>query len=680
MKTCHDSTIIYVSQTSGDDANTGYSRVADGTGAGPFRTLERAVTSIVSMRTSGLRQQMTVRIMGDYYMNDTLRLGCLDYPRYPKFNPDTPVENIRFESDGDCPARLIGGRRLTGFASDTLNGRTCLSVEIPDVRDGKWSFTDLYVNGDRAVWAKYPAEGRLHAETTEFPHWEETTQGSKWFIAQKGDLDAIPDVEQCYIGFDHVWVDEHSSIASYDPKSRRVELTWRSAYCMSTDLPEHTTEFLYYLENTVAGFTEPGNWYLDCKTGKLYYIPRDGETADTLEVFAPTVSKLFALRGTEENKVRGISLRGLELLCTAGDYYGHYHPEGRRPAGAGYYASGLQSYQDMDGAVSFENAELCSIETCRIHGIGYYAVKIGCGCSDIRIVGNRITQIGAGGINVVGGDATEPLALRTTHITVSGNEIGDIGQRYAAGCGVLVAHSACNSIEDNEIHDTYYSGISVGWVWGYCESTTYGNRICRNHIWNIGRKRLSDLGGIYCLGRQSGTVITDNVIHDVTRSVYFAEGIHADEGSSLLTIERNIIYRVGMCLCLHFGEYNVVRNNVFAFADEHLIWGGAAPESHTQLICENNILMQDGKPIFNNTAQLGLRSSANLIWDTTGEPTLYLGENEEKHALRDWQERFDRDRDSIVADPLFADAENGDFRLAEGAPAAKISFPRSVCR
>ena len=675
MKTCNDSTILYVSQTAGDDANTGYSRVADGSGAGPFRTLEQALTSIVSMRTSGLRQPMTVRIMGDYFMNEPLRMGCLDYPRYPKFNPDTPVENICFESDPLQSARVIGGKRIDGFAPDTLNGRACLSAEIPEARDGAWQFTDLYVNGSRATWAKYPAEGRLRAETSEFPHWEDTCTGSKWFIACKGDLDAIPDVEDCFVSFEHHWVDEHSPVAAFDRESRRVELTWRSGYNMSTDRPDHTSEFLYYLENTIVGFTEKGNWYLDRQAGKLYYIPRDGECAETLEVFAPTTAKLFQMRGTEENKVRGVRLRELELCCTAGDYYACYTSDDYpRTPGEHFYACDIQSCCGMDGAISFEFAEHCAVEHCKLHGIGYYAIKVKQGCSDIRITANRIIGIGAGGVNVFGGNAHEPVALRTTHITVSRNEIGDIGQRYAAGCGILIAHAAYNSIEENEIHDTYYSGISVGWVWGYDESVTHSNRICRNHIWNIGRKRLSDLGGIYCLGRQSGTLISENVIHDVTCSVYFAEGIHADEGSSLLTVERNIIYRTGMCICLHFGEYNTVRNNILAFADEQLIWGGAARESHTQMLCENNVLVQSGRPIFANVSQIGLRSSENLIWDTTGEPTLYLGENEEKHGLRDWQEHFDRDRDSIVADPHFADAANGDFRMTDPSAAESIGF------
>lgn len=683
MKSYYNSSVIYVSQKDGNDSNTGYCRVSDGIGNGPLKTLERAIRSIVSMRTSNLRQSVTVRIMGDYYLSDTIRLGCLDYPGYPKFNPDTPVENICFESDGNSKSRIIGGRRIDGFVPDRLNGHDCLSAEIPDVKDGKWYFTDLYVNGNRATWAKYPAQGRLRAVTTEVPHWQDTTHGSIWFVAKPGDLDGISDVEQCFVGFEHHWIDEHSSIEKYDPETGRIDMSWRSRFNISTDNPGHTSEMLYYLENTVAGFTEPGNWYLDKKNGKLYYIPREGETADTLEVYAPTIEKLFRIRGTEENKVYGLRFRNLEFFCTAGDYkaYRDVRASGLLPHEKEEedfrYASSEQSHSKMMGAISFENAEMCSIEDCDIHGIGYHAIEILNGCHDIRIENNRITGIGSGGIKVFGGSALEPVSRRTAHITVRNNEIGDIGQRYAAGCGVLIAHAANNTIEENRIHDTYYSGISVGWVWGYNESTTYGNRICKNHIWNIGRHRLSDLGGIYCLGRQSGTVICDNVIHDVTRSVYFAEGIHADEGSSLLTIERNLIYNTGMALCLHFGEYNTVRNNIFAFADEYLIWGGAAGEAHAQLICEGNIFVQNGKPVFCNDCQSGMHSSNNLIWDTTGTPQLFnanvCGQD---LNLEQWQKLYGQDELSLVADPMFADLENRDFRLSDDSPAYKIGFQK----
>lgn len=66
-----------------------------------------------------------------------------------------------------------------------------------------------------------------------------------------------------------------------------------------------------------------------------------------------------------------------------------------------------------------------------------------------------------------------------------------------AGCGILLMHASECEISDNEIHDLEYTGISIGWCWGYADSSTYGNIIKGNHIYDIGKGNLSDMGGIY---------------------------------------------------------------------------------------------------------------------------------------------------------------------------------------
>src|SRR5579875_487287 len=77
---------------------------------------------------------------------------------------------------------------------------------------------------------------------------------------------------------------------------------------------------------------------------------------------------------------------------------------------------------------------------------------------------------------------------------------------------LLIAH--------NHIHDLFYSGISCGWVWGYAESVSHDNRIEYNHIHDIGQRLLSDMGGIYTLGVQPGTVLRGNLIYNVEKHNY----------------------------------------------------------------------------------------------------------------------------------------------------------------
>ena len=58
----------------------------------------------------------------------------------------------------------------------------------------------------------------------------------------------------------------------------------------------------------------------------------------------------------------------------------------------------------------------------------------------------------------------------------------------------------------------------------------------------------------------------------------------------------------------------------------------------------------------------------NLYWNVSGEPLLF-GDK----GWSEWQ-ASGKDIHSVVADPLFVDPEQGDFRLRPGSPAAQIGF------
>ena len=90
---------------------------------------------------------------------------------------------------------------------------------------------------------------------------------------------------------------------------------------------------------------------------------------------------------------------------------------------------------------------------------------------------------------------------------IADNRLSHLGRLYHSAVGVLLMNAFGNTVAHNEIADLYYTGISVGWVWGYGPSVSHDNRIEFNHIHHVGQGVLSDLGGIYTLGLSPGTVV-----------------------------------------------------------------------------------------------------------------------------------------------------------------------------
>ena len=96
------------------------------------------------------------------------------------------------------------------------NGAKCLSAPLPDAckaEDGGANFTDFYVNGARAAFTRYPAEGYFYAEDVE-NHEGQLFSGSQWFIAAEGDIRDFKNIGRAQISFCHYWIDEHTPLES----------------------------------------------------------------------------------------------------------------------------------------------------------------------------------------------------------------------------------------------------------------------------------------------------------------------------------------------------------------------------------------------------------------------------------------------------------------------------------
>lgn len=664
---------LYVSQKYGSDQETGFYPEVREDLNGPLKSVEEALKKVGQLREFNFFQPIEIVILDDIYF--------VDKP----IEIDEKVSDVTITSYNNTI--ISAGKRIEKFSDDVFNGQKCVSAEIDGIDEGFW-FTDLYVDNKRADFTVYPKDGTLLQAQDVENRGTKLSDSSKWFIANKEDIaifKTFKNFGDCFISYNHYWVDEHTPIENYDLESGKIEFKYRSRFTIELTHPASAIE--YQVENVAEMFFEKNQWYLDRTDKKLYYIPeKASQNKDNITAYMPVSDKIFIIKGSKENKVCNIRFSNLTFANTRGDYKSIYRKydlkEFNHVIDEIGLSSDVQSVCQGYGSIEFYHAHNCYMENCILKNLGVHAITVNEGCSRINISDNDFYDIGAGAIKLTGGSFGCDKEFETYGNIISNNNIKECGKRYFAACGILIMHSYENTISNNEIAYQYYTGISVGWVWGYTDNITRDNLIEKNYVHHIGQGKLSDMGGIYLLGKQKGTIVKNNIVHDVKSKHYGGCGIYTDEGSSYIIIENNIVYNTtSTCFHQHFGTCNVVRNNIFAKS-------GGEPVTVTRndynmgVIFEKNIVISNGTAAYQSgykkvqgghTGMMFHRD--NIIYDYT-QDVYSLEVNEKKYTPAMAKDVFGIDEGTIVADPLFEDYENNNYSLKENSPAFKKGFKK----
>jgi hypothetical protein len=471
-----------------------------------------------------------------------------------------------------------------------------------------------------------------------------------------GQIDpAAPGLTDAEVVVLHFWVAGHYRVKAVDAATRTVTLDRKSIRRFTED--GGPTPGRFYLLNA-PGELAPGEFVHDRTAGVIRYKPKPGETPESAAVVVPRLPAVVRFDGKPEEGrfVEHVELRGLTFADSTFD---------PGPTAAG----DLQAAQHVPGSVRLRGARHCTVHDCVFVNLGGYGLELTDGCRGNRVTRNEFANLAAGGVRMSGGAAGSPATLRTGDNEVADNHLHDLGRVFHAGVGILSQHADRTRVVHNHVHHLNYTAVSVGWVWGYGPSVSENNLVEGNLIHDVGRKVLSDMGGVYLLGKAPGTVVRGNVIRDVESFGYGGWGVYTDEGSTGVLIENNLVYRTKSGgFHQHFGRDNMIRNNIFAFAREGQLMRTRA-EPHTSFTLERNIVYADGTPLFaKNWTGTGFVIDHNLYWDASGKAPAFPG-----GSFADWQ-AAGHDRHSLVADPLFADPARGDFRLRLGSPAGRIGF------
>ena len=423
---------------------------------------------------------------------------------------------------------------------------------------------------------------------------------------------------------------------------------------------------LYYLEGSPAFLDQPGDWYLDRASGTLYYLPRSGESAESIDAIAPCREELL-----KANNVSDLTLRGLTFS------HSEWNLPDAAPGGPALVGGFSQAAIGVCAAVSLEHAHNCHIESCHFEHLGNYALEIGKACQHNLIEHCTFTDFGAGAIKIGNGEISHKPSDQCLGNAVTDCRITDGGQMFPSACGIWIGQSFDNTIEHNEIADLYYTAISAGWTWGYGDSLARENRITSNLIHHIGQKSngdgpvLSDMGAIYLLGARAGTLVSGNVIHDINGKNYGGWGIYLDEGSSDVEVRNNLVYRTTHGgFHLHYGHNNRVENNVFALGRDVQI-ARTKTDSELSLTFRHNL-------IFWNT---GICTSSDYPGAVFDENLYQCAGDHQKFSGKSWAQwqAAGQDLHSILM-PTVAIAEpTADLAAHPGADANRIQFQAFDC-
>lgn len=409
------------------------------------------------------------------------------------------------------------------------------------------------------------------------------------------------------------------------------------------------------IENTKKGIDIPGEWCVD-KNGIIYYYPQKNDLIKETEFRIPIVEKLIRINSkTKENA--GLCFKNIIFEHTS-----YSVPLDGTSLG--------QAASRMSAAIEADNVNHLTFEECEIRNTSNYGIWLRRGCGESSIIGNYFHDLGAGAVKIgtVEQDTVDSSYL-TNHITVDNNIIYRYGLLMESAVGIILFNASDCTVTHNDIHYGNYTGVSLGWVWGYDNSPSKNNEVAYNRISHIGTGLLQDLAAIYTLGKSEGTHIHYNVITDIISKNNEGWGIYTDEGTSGVCIEKNVVSRTTSGgFHQHFGSENVVSNNIFAWGETSQVKLSNVKAERPLLFSRNIIIMNTGLLMTGDSVKSNkFTIEHNCYWKESGGYPLIADVD-----LNTWLKQ--RDSSSVFIDPCFRNAKNDDFRLKGNLAADAIGF------
>ena len=515
----------------------------------PDSSLTDAVRKAREMRRLGQGEPVTIHLSkGVYRLYEPLRLRPED-------------SGLTIEGSD---AVISGGIKILEWKRQ---GKL-LVADVPDFNGRPIDFRQLWVNGKKATRARDVSDFEKMFRIRTYDK-----KGQILWVPKKA-VERILNAPYAEMVLHEMWCTSNLRIKSiriqgdsaairfHNPEAKlQFEHPWPSPMTPNTGHPSP-----FYLTNAKELLDEPGEWYHDIRAHKLYYLPQQGETVK--EAVVPVLETLVEFIGTAEHPVRNITFKGITFSHTT---WMRPSEKGHVPLQAGMYLTEAYKLRPQidrpnnhkldnqgwlgraDAAIELRYTEAINFDGCRFEHLGGSGLDYVIGCRRGMTTNCTFTDIAMNGY-VCGSFSPEGLE---THLPYQPTDFREVctGQTIAQsefydvtnedwGC-VAVAAGYVNeiTIEHNTIHDVSYTGISLGWGWNRDLVCMKDNKVHANLIYNYAQ-HMYDCAGIYTLGNQPGTVISENVVRDIAKPSYVHDPNHwfylyTDEGSSNITLRDN---------------------------------------------------------------------------------------------------------------------------------------------
>lgn len=649
-------TEFYVSPD-GKDSNPG-------TLAKPFASPARAQQAA---RESVARGKEEIDIFlrgGTYYLPETLKFTAAD--------SGAKTAPIVWQAFKDEVPVISGGARLDLKWEAHKDG--IVKAKVP----AGLSTDQFFVNGERQHLARYPnfnpnerifngyAGNAISPERT-----------AKWADPKGGFI---------HVMHQAMWGGMHYAITGKDANGK---LAYEGGWQNNRPMGMHGK--FRFVENIFEELDFPGEWFLNTNSATIYFYPpvQDGvDGAKPIDLSKATcevarLKHLIELNGSAEQPVRFVAFKGLTMRHTLRTFMETKEPLLR---------SDWTVYRG--GAVFFNGAEDCTLEDCFVDQVGGNAVFVNNYNRRVTIRGCHIARAGGNGVAFIGDPkACQNAIYWNDHLDF--NQVsktpGPKTDNYPADClvddcliyligrvekqtaGVTLDMAQSITVRHCSIYDMPRAGINFGdGCWGghvieFCDVFDTVKETGDHGSFNSwGRDRYWGLRGVdmdsLTTGENKGLPLLDMVkpvvIHDNRWRCDHGWDIDLDDGSSLYEIRNNLCLSGG--LKNREGFYRLVENNIVVNNSFHPhVWF-----SNSQDVFRRNIVFTDYRPI-----QVGKPWGKECDFNLLHKP----GQAEPVPAVS-LQNQSGRDTNSIVADAMFIDPPDGDYRVKDGSPALKLGF------